>query len=240
MAVARRQAQEAMKRAQELLRCKSTHTPYQKGHWVWLDGRHLQTTHPTVKMRPKCFGPFRVTELIGKTTYRLDLPSQWKIHNTFHANLLLHYQETREHGHNFTEPLPELIEGQEEWEVEQILDKRVHRCKEQYLIKWKGYSDTHNSWEPVENIQAPVLILAFNNKEAQKFKWIEVPGGRKIVIKALRLGGTREVRSKDKASSLTHHTSLPALLPPFSFATTQDSTLICHSASPHLDRKQSP
>jgi hypothetical protein len=135
---------------------------------VWLDGKHLQTTHPSVKMRPKRFGPFRITEIIGKTTYRLDLPSQWKIHNAFHANLLLPYQETPEHGRNFTEPPPELIEGQEEWEVEQILDKRVHRCKEQYLIKWRGYSDAHNSWEPKENIQAPELILAFKNQEGCK------------------------------------------------------------------------
>jgi hypothetical protein len=129
MVAARKQAQEAMKRAQELLGRKSTHTPYRKGHWVWLDGKHLQTTHPSVKMHPKRFGPFRVTEVIGKTTYRLDLPSQWKIHNAFHANLLHPYQETQEHGRNFAEPPPELIEGQEEWEVEQILDKRTHRRK---------------------------------------------------------------------------------------------------------------
>jgi hypothetical protein len=91
-------------------------------------------------------------ELIGKTTYRLDLPAHWKIHNTFHGNLLLPYQETPEHGCNFTEPLPELIEGQQEWEIEQILDKRIYQGKTQYLIKWKGYLDMHNSWEPVGNI----------------------------------------------------------------------------------------
>jgi hypothetical protein len=152
---------------------------------------------------------------------------------------LLTYQETWEHGHNFTEPLPELIEGQEEWEVEQILDKRVHRHKEQYLIKWKGYSDAHNSWEPMENIWAPVLILAFKNREGwknnlkrgtrkkittlcprthvgAKIKWIEVPEGREIIIKALHLGQTGEVRSKDKASFTTHNTPPPTLLPPFS------------------------
>jgi hypothetical protein len=168
MVSAQRQAQEAIRRAQELLGRKSAHTPYQKGQWVWLDGRHLQTTHPSVKMRPKHFGPFQVTETIGKTTYRLDLPSHWKVHNVFHTNLLLPYQETQEHRCNFAEPPPELIEGQEEWEVEQILDRRLHRRKEQCLIKWKGYSDTHNSWELEENVQAPVLILAFKNKEGCK------------------------------------------------------------------------
>jgi hypothetical protein len=227
---------------------------------VWLDGKHLQTTHPSVKMRPKRFGPFRVTEVIGKTTYRLDLPSQWKIHNAFHANLLLPYQETQEHGRNFTEPLPKLIEGQEEWEVEQILDKRIHRRKEQYLIKWKGYSDAHNSWEPKENVWAPALILAFKNKEGRKahqnkhtleetaklrprnhmgakIKWVEVPEER-IIIKALRLRQEREVRSEDKAPFLTHNTchhTLPLLS---STTSTGSSSLSRQSANPHSDHHQ--
>jgi len=41
----------------------------------------------------------------------------------FHASLLTPYKETDEHGTNFLEPPPELIEGEEEWEVEQILGK---------------------------------------------------------------------------------------------------------------------
>jgi hypothetical protein len=105
MMVARQQAQEAIKQAQELLGCKSDHRPYQKDQWVWLKGKHLQTTHPSVKMCPKCFGPFKVTEILGKTMYRLELPSHWKIHNAFHASLLLPYKETEEHGAVFAASL---------------------------------------------------------------------------------------------------------------------------------------
>jgi len=42
----------------------------------------------------------------------------------FHTSLLTPYKETNEHGTNFLEPPPELIKGEEEWEVEQILRKR--------------------------------------------------------------------------------------------------------------------
>jgi len=73
----------------------------------------------------------------------------------------LPYYETKEHGRNFPEPAPDLIEGQPEWEVEDILDSRRHRHKLQYLIKWKGYSDAHNSWEPKEAINAPMLLTTF-------------------------------------------------------------------------------
>src|SRR6267142_2586145 len=99
--------------------------------------------------------------ILGPTTYRLELPAQWKIHNAFHGSLLLPYYETKEHGRNFPEPAPDLIEGQPEWEVEEILDSRRYRRKLQYLIRWKGYSDAHNSWEPKEAINAPVLLAAY-------------------------------------------------------------------------------
>src|SRR5487761_1336138 len=153
-----------MRKAQELLGRKSNHRPYQKGRKVWLEGTNLRTTRPTAKLRPKRYGPFKVTELIGATTYRLELPAQWRIHNTFHASLLLPYQETPEHGRNFAEPPPDLVEGQPEWEVEDILDSRVRRRKTQYLVKWKGYSDAHNSWEPKEHLHAPELLSTYHKR----------------------------------------------------------------------------
>ena len=199
MTAARKQAEEAMTRAQELLGRKSNHTPYQKDQWVWLEGKHLQTTHPSTKMRPKRFGPFRIMDTVGKTTYKLDLPSHWKIHNAFHANLLLPYQETKEHGRNFTDPPPELVEGQEEWEVEQILDSRLYRRKRQYLIKWKGYSEAHNSWEPEENIRAPDLILAFQKRTEDKDRHPRKKAKLKIV--KLRPRNAMWMREKPSVAS---------------------------------------
>jgi hypothetical protein len=132
---ARKQALEVIKQAQELLGHKSSHKPYQKGQKVWLEGTNLQTTHPTVKLQPKRYGPFKVIEVIRPMMYQLELPAQWKIHNAFHGSLLLPYHKTKEHGCNFAEPTLELIEGQPEWEVEEILNSRQYRCKLQYLIK---------------------------------------------------------------------------------------------------------
>ena len=42
---------------------------------------------------------------------------------TFHASLLSPYHEMAEHGANYTEPPPDIIEGQEEYKVEEILDQ---------------------------------------------------------------------------------------------------------------------
>ena len=135
--------------------------PYQLGDKVWLEGRNLTTTHPTAKLAPRRYGPFPITRVISLTSYQLKLPPQWKIHDVFHATLLTPYKETALNGHQNQEPAPELIDGQPEWEVEQILCVRRYQRQVQYLIRWKGFSEAHNSWEPASNVHADKLIEEF-------------------------------------------------------------------------------
>ena len=39
-------------------------------------------------------------------------------------------------------------EGGERYEIERIVDKRYRNDRVEYLIKWRGYSDSQNTWEP--------------------------------------------------------------------------------------------
>ena len=98
----------------------------------------------------------------------MEIPKHWKIHNVFHANLITPYKETELHGPNYTWPPPDLVDGEEEFEVEKIIDmKQMGRGrKTYYLIKWKGYPTSDNSWEPQENIHADELIKEFQNKKS--------------------------------------------------------------------------
>ena len=75
--------------------------------------------------------------------YQLQLPPSWKIHNVFHASYLSWYRETKEHGLNYLEPPPDIIEGQPKWEVEAIVGMRLYSRKKekQYRVHWKGYFD---------------------------------------------------------------------------------------------------
>jgi hypothetical protein len=88
-----------------------------------------------------------VTKALSHVAYQLDLPPSWKIHNVFHATLLSPYKETEEHGRNFPEPPPDLIDGEEEWEVERIVGMRHFGRKKtlQYRVRWKGYSEAHDT-----------------------------------------------------------------------------------------------
>ena len=68
------------------------------------------------------------------------------------------------HGPNFFQPPLELINGEEEYEVERIVNYRHHgRLKKlQYLIKWLNYPEADNTWEPADQIHAPELVKAYH------------------------------------------------------------------------------
>ena len=63
---------------------------------------------------------------INPVTYQLTLLATWQIHPVFHVSLLSPYVETNAHGPNYSRPPPDLIGGEEFYEVEQIQDHRCH------------------------------------------------------------------------------------------------------------------
>jgi len=92
------------------------------GSQVWLEATNLRLPFRTTKLNAKRYSPFKVLEALSPVAYQLELLINWRIHNTFHASLLTPYHETPIHGPNFSRPPPDLINGEEEQEVEQILD----------------------------------------------------------------------------------------------------------------------
>jgi len=57
--------------------------------------------------------------------------------------------------------------GDQVFAAERIEKKRVRKGKVEYLVKWKGWSIKHNTWEPDENILDARLIEAFEEKERE-------------------------------------------------------------------------
>ena len=132
--------------------------PYQINDLVWLEATNIKDDRPSKKLSHKHYGPFKVLSLIGEASYKLELPSTWKlIHPVFHGSLLTPFRKA-EYPSQIREPppAPEIIRDELEYEIEAILDSR-HRKKGrktqmEYLIKWKGYGTEHSSWEPKNNL----------------------------------------------------------------------------------------
>jgi hypothetical protein len=138
------------------------------GQPVWLEGKHLPLPYRTIKLAPRQYRPFKINKIISPVAMQLKLPAQWSIHPVFHTSLLTPYIETPSHRPNFTRPPPDLIDGEEEYEVEQICSHwRWGHCKTlQYLIKWKGYPESGNTWENADQIHTPTLIKLYHQTNA--------------------------------------------------------------------------
>lgn len=62
---------------------------------------------------------------------------------------------------------------EEEYEVEAIRDYRIHRGKEQFYVKWKGYNEEDNSWENVSNLFCDFLINKYRKENKEKIEKIK-------------------------------------------------------------------
>jgi hypothetical protein len=61
-------------------------------------------------------------------------------------------------------PPTTLVDGKEEYEVEAILDSRMCYNHLEYLLKFKGYDESHNQWEVHTQVHAKLKIALFHRK----------------------------------------------------------------------------
>ena len=150
---------------------KHRNTPqYHEEDLVWLEGRNLRTSQPAAKLATQCHSPFLVEQVLSPMTYKLSLPSTWNVHLVFHTDLLASYWETLFHGENYQCPSAELVQGAEEYEVEEVLDIRhyARMKKRQYLVKWKSYPDSNDEWVDHKDMNAPEAIQDYEKTRKDK------------------------------------------------------------------------
>jgi len=147
-----------------------SHT-FHKDDLVLLEATNLQTTHPKVKLAPRCYGPFKVL-WASPTNCKLALPPTRRIHPVFHNSLLKPYIETSAHGPNFARPPPEIVGGEEgHYKIEKILQLQPTRNKKstEYLVHWKGYTDADCTWVPTKELtHAKELVQEFLSRQKPK------------------------------------------------------------------------
>jgi hypothetical protein len=134
------------------------------GDKVYLDASDIQTTRPSKKLSHKRLGPFVIERQVGNSAYRLRLPaSMSRLHPVFNVvKLSLAVDDPIQGRRTTPPPAPDIVDGEEEWVVEEILDSKVINRKLRYLVKWKGFGIEHNSWEPWDYVHAPNLVAEFH------------------------------------------------------------------------------
>jgi len=143
---------------------RSAAPEYKPGDKVYLDASDIQTTRPSKKLSHKRLGPFLIERQVGNSAYRLRLPvSMSRLHPVFNVVKLTPAVDDPIPGRRIPPPPPpEIIDGEEEWVVEEILDSKVINRKLRYLVKWKDFGIEHNSWEPRDNVHTPDLVAEFH------------------------------------------------------------------------------
>ncbi len=164
---AHHQLQRAVRRCKMTADLRRSEAPqYQPGQRVWLSTRDIRLRLPCKKLSPRFVGPFKITKQINPVTYQLQLPTQYKIHSTFHVSLLKLYHSpvlpSTEPGPSEEPPLPLILDDGTIYKVKEILDSRRRGGWLEYLVDWEGYGPEERSWIPRGDILDPTLLEDFH------------------------------------------------------------------------------
>ena len=138
---------------------------YQPGDMVFLDSRNLRTQRPSRKLDFKKQGKFKIIRQVSPYAYELDLPTTMRIHPVFHTSLLSPAGDNPLPGHRQPEPPPVIVDGEQEWEIQEIVDsKRTKKGSRniKYLVRWKGWD--HPTWEPYSLVEDTEALERFHRQ----------------------------------------------------------------------------
>ena len=118
-------------------------------------------------------------------------------------------------------PLPEIVDGEEHYVVERILDSRFMRGHLQFLVKWEGYGYEENSWVPEQDVMAPDKLWEFYQIHPGAPCRIHSMAFQSLMSHASRMQHARRgVMSGDTPFPTS---TVPVSTPPLG----QNSTLLC-------------
>ena len=107
------------------------------------------------KLQPNWDGPMRVMEVSGDKYTLQDLNST-NIHRDIHVSEIKGFRTTEG-----MDPAT-LTEVEEDlYVVEEVIQHKLQNKKLSFLIKWEGYDDSRNSWEPLEGVQKVAKIQEY-------------------------------------------------------------------------------
>ena len=83
-------------------------------------------------------GPYKILEKV-RHSYRLNLPQSIRVHLVFSLDKLRKASNDPLLGQHNDPPLPIQVNGEDEWEVDEILASKTIQGSLYYRASWKGY-----------------------------------------------------------------------------------------------------
>ena len=115
---------------------------------MYLQTDNIKTKQKNKKLNYKSIESFRILKNIKDLSYELKLPVKIKIHFVFYAFMFQQCNQDLS-----IQIIETLIESDDKYEVETILEKKMISREPYYLIKWKEYDVSENIWELKENLK---------------------------------------------------------------------------------------
>ena len=127
---------------------------YKIGEKIYLWTDNIKIKWASKKLNHQSIEPFMIKRNIKNLSYELDLSVNMRIHSVFHAFMLQSCNQFI-----LLQTKPTLIESDEKYKVERILDKKIISGTVHYLVKWKEYNTSESTWEPKQNLRNCVRML---------------------------------------------------------------------------------
>ncbi|KAJ9520744.1 hypothetical protein QJQ45_007613 [Haematococcus lacustris] len=170
---------------------------FKVGDMVYLAHSFFAHTQPanataenaTRKFSPRLHGPFKVLEVVTPVALKLQFPPAWStMHPVVHvSHIKLHNDGSAQFPtrHPNPPPEPEIIDGEEHFEVQEIRNHRFVRGKLQLQVKWLGHPDHENTWLPLEQLQEDLtktflkkIMKTYAIRTKQPKNWMTQPAAR--------------------------------------------------------------
>lgn len=134
---------------------------------VWVTTKHWKTNQPSRKLGPQMAGPFKVKEVRGNTV-KVDLPASIKVHPNLNVSKVRRADMNPLPGQANPEPDPIEVDGEHEWEIEEVLAVRKIRKSLWYRVSWRGWDVDLNEYPASDLKHAPQALKDFHDANPEK------------------------------------------------------------------------
>ncbi len=132
---------------------------------IMLSAKNLKQKKSSKKLSNKLIEFFHIQKSVNKQTYCLDLSIIYRVHSVFHVFLLELYNCRLNNDSILNYLVLKLIDDEQEWKIEKILQKWKRKRILYYKIQWKEYLIEYNQWISSEDIKdVSKLIEAFETR----------------------------------------------------------------------------